>query len=121
MTRRLNTAQTNWNSLVFSSSSSAHNGNYRYNLTHKGKIPFGELSLNLFNQFQEPLIRTRHGELEQVALAALCTADEETAPTDFRLFRAQVKRILETTLYFIEVRTETRILHKIGVTLMNKL
>lgn len=91
-------------------------GNYRYNLTHKGKIPFGELSLNLFNQFQEPLIRTRHDELEQAALAALCTADEETALTDLKLFRAQVKRVLEATLYFIEVRTEQRTFHKIGVT-----
>ncbi len=91
-------------------------GNERYSLTHKGKIPFGDLSLNLFNQFQEPLIRERHDTLEQAALAALCTAEENTALTDLRLFRAQMRRILETTLYFIEVRTDTGILHKIGVT-----
>jgi len=46
-------------------------GNERYNLTHKGKIPFGELSLNLFNQFQEPLIRARHDALERKARLAL--------------------------------------------------
>lgn len=91
-------------------------GNERYNLTHKGKIPFGDLSLNLFNQFQEPLIRERHDALEQEALAALCTTEENTALTDLRLFRAQMRRILETTLYFIEVRTDVGILHKIGVT-----
>lgn len=91
-------------------------GNERYNLTHKGKISFGDLSLNLFNQFQEPLIREQHDKLEQTALAALCTTEENTALTDLRLFRAQVKRILETALYFIEVRTSVGILHKIGVT-----
>lgn len=91
-------------------------GNQRYNLTHKGKIPFGELSLNLFNQFQEPLIYARYAELEQAVLAALCTPDEEIAITDLKLFRAQVRRILETSLYFIEVRTEQRTFHKIGVT-----
>lgn len=91
-------------------------GNERYNLTHKGKIPFGDLSLNLFNQFQEPLIRERHDKLEQAALAAFCTVEESTALTDLVLFRAQMRRILETTLYFIEVRTSAGILHKIGVT-----
>jgi hypothetical protein len=70
-------------------------GNERYSLTHKGKIPFGDLSLNLFNQFQELLIRERHDMLEQ---AALCTAEENTALTDLRLFRAQMRRILGTTL-----------------------
>jgi hypothetical protein len=88
-------------------------GNERYSLTHKGRIPFGDLSLNLFNQFQEPLIRERHDMLE---LAALCTTEENTALTDLHLFRAQMRRILETTLYFIEVRTGSGSLHKIGVT-----
>jgi hypothetical protein len=91
-------------------------GNERYALTHKGKIPFGELSLNLFNQFQEPLIRERHDALERAALAALGGEDENAALTDLRLFRAQMRRILETTLYFIEVRTGVDMLYKIGVT-----
>lgn len=91
-------------------------GNQRFSLTHKGKIPFGELSLNLFNQFQEPLIQQRHEELEQVALAALGTLEESAALTDLRLFRAQMRRILEATLYFIEVRTGQGVLHKVGVT-----
>lgn len=91
-------------------------GNQRYNLTHKGKIPFGELLLNLFNEFQAPLIEERYAELEVAALAALCTTDEETAVTDLKLFRAQVKRILDASLYFVEVRTEKHTFHKIGVT-----
>jgi hypothetical protein len=91
-------------------------GNLRYNLTHQGKIPFGELSLNLFNQFQEPLIHDRHAELEQAIENAHSLADKDIARTDLRLFRAQMRRILQTSLYFIEVRTEHETLHKVGVT-----
>ncbi|MDI9637721.1 GIY-YIG nuclease family protein [Kamptonema cortianum] len=91
-------------------------GNERYNLTHKGKIPFGDLSLNLFNQFQEPLIRERHETLERAAWLALGQESEATKLIDLKLFRAQMRRILETTLYFVEVRTGEGVLHKIGVT-----
>jgi hypothetical protein len=91
-------------------------GNERYNLTHKGKIPFGDLSLNLFNQFQEPLIRERHEMLERAAWLALGQESEATKLIDLKLFRAQMRRILETTLYFVEVRTGEGVLHKIGVT-----
>jgi hypothetical protein len=91
-------------------------GNKRYSLTHRGKIPFGDLSLNLFNQFQEPLILERHDTLERAAWLALGDETEATKLIDLRLFRAQMRRILETTLYFIEVRTSEGVLHKIGVT-----
>lgn len=83
-------------------------GNERYALTHKGKIPFGELSLNLFIQFQEPLIHQQHEQLEQTALVALSTANESTALTDLRLFRAQMRRILEAILYEVIETFEKR-------------
>lgn len=91
-------------------------GNERYNLTHKGKIPFGELSLNLFNQFQEPLIQARHDDLERMVRAALGGAQKAMLLTDLKLFRAQMRRILTTTLYFIEIQTGDGVLHKVGVT-----
>jgi hypothetical protein len=91
-------------------------GNARYNLTHKGKIPFGELSLNLFNQFQAPLIQARHDDLQRMARRALGEAHEAMLLTDLKLFRAQMRRILATTLYFIEVQTGDGVMHKIGVT-----
>lgn len=91
-------------------------GNERYNLTHKGKIPFGDLSLNLFSQFQEPLIRERHDILERAAWLALGQESESTKLIDLKLFRAQMRRILETTLYFVEARTCEGVLHKVGVT-----
>ena len=85
-----------------------------YELTKTGKMVLGELSLNLFNQFQEPLIRTRHTELEQKARQARQTVDFETYLTDLRLYRAQLCRILTATLYFLKIGDGE--LYKIGVT-----
>lgn len=42
-------------------------GRGSYELTKKGKLVLGELSLNLFIQFQEPLILAHHDELQQRA------------------------------------------------------
>jgi len=41
-----------------------------YELTKKGKLVLGELSLNLFNEFQEPLIFGKHQALEAEAQSA---------------------------------------------------
>lgn len=35
---------------------------------------------------------------------------------DFRIYRAQLKRILESNLYFLEIKAGRKLLHKIGVT-----
>jgi hypothetical protein len=80
--------------------------------THLGKIPFGALSLMLFNRIQEPLLLKRLDELEQCA----ATFKTDEARTDLRLYRAQFKRVLSCTLYFLEARVDGRVLHKIGVT-----
>jgi len=85
-----------------------------YQLTKKGKVVLGELSLDLFNQFQEPLILARHTELEAKARKAQGTVDFNTALTDLRLYRAQMRRILACTLYFLKVGDDH--LYKIGVT-----
>jgi hypothetical protein len=87
-----------------------------HELTHAGKVPFGLLSLNLFNQFQAPLLYDKLTHLEAAAHAALGTADEHVAETDLLIYRAQLRRIFGATLYFIEVRTDGKTLHKIGVT-----
>lgn len=88
----------------------------KWDLTHKGKLIRGELSLDLFNKLQKPLIQERHTELERQAAAALGTVDADVALTDLRLYRAQWRRILTTTLYFLEVRHSGGSLWKIGVT-----
>ena len=41
-----------------------------YELTHKGKLVLGQLSLKLFNDFQAPLIAERHDELVKQAKRA---------------------------------------------------
>ena len=35
---------------------------------------------------------------------------------DFRIYHAQLKRILESNLYFLEIKVGRKLLHKIGVT-----
>ena len=85
-----------------------------YELTRKGKLVLGQLSLDLFNQFQEPLILQRHADIEARAAAAGTDADRRMYLTDLRLYRAQLRRILACSLYFIQVGSTG--LYKIGVT-----
>lgn len=89
-----------------------------YKFTSLGKIPVGALSLRLFNEVQEPLLREKLSELEQKAeraqLASLSTLPERLA--DLQIYRALFKRVLTNTLYFLEILADGQILHKIGVT-----
>lgn len=89
-----------------------------YEFTHLGQIPFGELSLMLFNQVQEPLLLEKLYELEEKAerAKAINSLFETSRLTDLRLYRAQMRRILSSTLYFLEIEAEGETLHKIGVT-----
>jgi len=54
----------------------ARNGRGEYELTKRGKIPRGELSLNLFNEVQEALILGRHSELEKRVQDAYAVRDQ---------------------------------------------
>lgn len=92
----------------------AASGRGEWELTKKGKIPFGELSLDLFNQFQEPLLVEKHERLEAAAAQAYGSIDYTTAITDLRLYRAQWRRLLSCSLYFLEVQPTG--VYKIGVT-----
>jgi hypothetical protein len=58
-----------------------------WELTHKGKVPFGELSLMLFNQFQEPLIGERFEYLQE----ALRLARERRPVAEARLAEIEVE------------------------------
>ncbi len=115
----------------------------RWQLTKRGKVPLGKLSLGLFCEFQEPLILQRHTELEALvadvhdrpALEASVASspyysdahaearerlrnaagmDIETALADLRIYRAQWRRVLGLTLYFLDIAGGQ--FHKIGVT-----
>ncbi|MDZ8186241.1 MAG: GIY-YIG nuclease family protein [Nostoc sp. ChiSLP02] len=89
-----------------------------YEFTDLGKIPVGALELSQFNDVQEPLLFKK---LLKVELASE-HAKHKNAPDlayrliDLKLYRAQLQRILSSTLYFLEIQTQKDILYKIGVT-----
>jgi hypothetical protein len=91
-------------------------GDRLYRFTHLGKIPVGALPLALFNRVQEPLLLSELAKLENssaVAVAAgLSCADERRA--DLQIYRAQLRRILINSLYFLEVKADGQTFYKIG-------
>jgi len=93
-------------------------GDRSYRFTHLGKIPVGALPLALFNRVQEPLLLEELAKLENssaVALSAgLSCAGERLA--DLQIYRSQLRRILINSLYFLEVKADGQMFHKIGVT-----
>ena len=104
-----------------------------YELTKLGKLVVGGLSLMLFNQVQEQRILEQLSELEQDLLAqkdflGICNqpfyetsvkAEKQTlkdAITDYQIYLLQYKRILANSLYFLEIKADGELYHKIGIT-----
>ena len=94
----------------------SQDGNYQF--TDLGKIPVGALSLNLFNQVQEPLMLEELAKLEKSAnlaqAASLSSLPEKLA--DLQIYRAQLRRILLNSLYFLEIKADGQLFYKIGIT-----
>lgn len=95
-----------------------NNDSQAYEFTNLGKIPVCALSLELFNQIQEPLILDKLDSLEQAATRAKLTNSSSLPErlADLKMYRAQIQRILQFTLYFLEIKADGKLLHKIGVT-----
>jgi len=93
-------------------------GDRTYQFTKLGKIPMGALPLALFNQVQEPLLLSElmklEGSVEIAEAAGLSCLDERRA--DLLIYRAQLRRILVNSLYFLEVKADGHSFYKIGVT-----
>jgi len=93
-------------------------GSRSYQFTHLGKIPVGALPLALFNKVQEPLLLSELVKLEQSAgvaeAAGLSCLEERRA--DLLIYRAQLRRILVNSLYFLEVKADGNTFYKIGIT-----
>ena len=89
-----------------------------YEFTPFGKIPVGALNFGLFNEVQEPLLLKKLLKLELAFNHALHknALDLPHRLTDLKLYRAQIKRILSCTLYFLQIQTNKETLYKIGVT-----
>ncbi|MUG94848.1 GIY-YIG nuclease family protein [Scytonema sp. UIC 10036] len=89
-----------------------------YEFTKLGKIPFGGLPLVHFNQVQEPLLLKKLSDLEEKTERAqlINLSNLPELLVDLRIYRTQLKRILSTTLYYLKIQCDGKILHKIGVT-----
>jgi len=93
-------------------------GDRSYQFTDLGKIPVGALPLALFNRVQEPLLLSElaslEGSVEIAEAAGLSCLEERRA--DLLIYRAQLRRILMNSLYFLEVKADGNTFYKIGVT-----
>jgi hypothetical protein len=93
-------------------------GDRTYQFTDLGKIPVGALPLALFNKVQEPLLLSAlaslEGSVEIAEAAGLSCLDERRA--DLLIYRAQLRRILVNSLYFLEVKADGNTFYKIGIT-----
>jgi len=89
-----------------------------FEFTKVGKIPMGVLSLMLFNQVQESLIEEKLQKLDKKARIAF--VEEESnfneCLSDLQIFRAELKRILSNTLYYLQIDALGDIFYKIGIT-----
>ena len=93
-------------------------GDCSYQFTDLGKIPVGALPLALFNRVQEPLLVSGLASLEgsvDVALSVGLSCLEERR-ADLLIYRAQLRRILVNSLYFLEVKAGENCFYKIGIT-----
>ena len=89
-----------------------------YRFTDLGKIPVGGLCLSKFNQVQEPLILDKLSKLtNSVAVASgISSRRLEEKLADLKIYQLQIQRILQLSLYFLEIKADGETFHKIGVT-----
>ncbi len=108
-------------------------GEGAYEFTKLGKIAVGGLSLMLFNQVQEPRIIEKLEEIEdeigegkeflsEYSIHPLDGTSKEVQKqefqniiTDYKIFLLQYRRILSNSLYFLEIKADSEIYHKIGI------
>jgi len=93
-------------------------GDRSYQFTDLGKIPMGALPLASFNKVQEPLLLSElaslEGSVEIAEAAGLSCLEERRA--DLLIYRAQLRRIMVNSLYFLEVKADGNTFYKIGIT-----
>ena len=132
---------------VVSYNSYRNNGRGGYEFTKLGLLAVGGLSLMLFNQVQEPRIiekleeieenlvdfKDYLSELERMPSAGILgfpqhpshpTLEEEKQTLqeltiDYQIHLLQYRRILSNSLYFLEIKADDELYHKIGVTTRN--
>ena len=97
-----------------------YNGfSYAYELTKRGQIPLGLLSVNLFSRLHEERLAILHDQLDQRVSWAWKAGNSvalDEVLTDLRLYRAQWQRVLRRSLYCLAIETTSERFYKIGVT-----
>lgn len=89
----------------------------KYEMTARGKIPFGETPLPEFAAIQDELITAKHNELERRLQGDYLNDEERQLYTkDLWLYRAQLRRVHSATLYFLDIQHSGGTLCKVGVT-----
>ncbi|MDJ0599555.1 MAG: GIY-YIG nuclease family protein [Crocosphaera sp.] len=115
----------------------AANGRGAWQYTKLGKMVLGDLSMMLFNQIQEPKIIAKLNSIEQSILEkkdfiatqstnplfkeAIPRVKQEIQDTiiDYQIYLLKYRYILSNSLYFLEIKADGEIYHKIGVTTRN--
>ena len=108
-------------------------GRGAYELTKLGLIAVGGLSLMLFNEVQEARLMEKLEELEENLLAQKDYLSENQQTfneisverenqelqeiiTDYKIYLLQYRHILTNNLYFLEIKADGELYHKIGIT-----
>lgn len=91
-----------------------------YQFTNLGKIPVKALALTDFNRVQEPLIEQKLASFEAVIFdnkgVVIAQPKLSFCLTDLQIYLTQLRKILRSTLYYLEVQADGQVLYKIGIT-----
>jgi len=95
-------------------------GRKAYQFTKLGQIPVGALPLSTFSSVQDPLILQKLAHLEAAIFdnsGTILPRDElQVRLTDLRIYCAQMRRILLSSLYYLKVQADGKVFYKIGIT-----
>ncbi len=95
-------------------------GRKAYQFTKLGQIPVGALPLCAFSSVQSPLIFQKLAYLEASIFdnsgSVLPREELRVYLTDLRIYCAQMRKILLSSLYYLKVQADGKILYKIGIT-----
>ncbi len=95
-------------------------GRNTYQFTNLGLIPIGVLPLALFNPLHESLIEQKLTQLEAAIFtnsgSVLLQNELQIRLTDLRIYCAQMRKILLSSLYYLKVQANGQVFYKIGIT-----
>lgn len=95
-------------------------GRSAYQFTELGQIPVSTLPLAAFNPIHELQIGQKLAQLEAAIFdnsgSMLPPGELQIRLTDLRIYCAQMRKILLSSLYYLKVQADGQVLYKIGIT-----